>query len=62
LPGPGSEPRIGAPGELEKLLEYKVEMVCHPDYIEAAVVALKATHPYEEPAWDVVAIVTEFPR
>lgn len=60
LPGAGSKPRIGAPGELEKLVEYKVEMVCHPDYIEAAVVALKAAHPYEEPAWDVVAVVTDF--
>jgi hypothetical protein len=50
------------PGELEKLVEYKVEMICHPDYIEAAVVALKAAHPYEEPAWDVVATITEFPQ
>ena len=60
LPGDNSNPRIGTRGDLEKVAEYKVEMVCHRDCIEAAIAALKAAHPYEEPAWDVVAMVTDF--
>lgn len=60
LPGVGSDPHIGAAGELATVIEYKVEMVCHADHIEAAVLALKTAHPYEQPAWDVVATRTEF--
>ncbi|MEP1470500.1 MAG: NGG1p interacting factor NIF3 [Halieaceae bacterium] len=60
LPVAGSDPHIGMQGELTTLVEYKVEMVCHPECIEAAVRALKTAHPYEQPAWDVVATLTEF--
>ncbi len=61
LPGADSDPHIGTAGQLERVEEYKVEMVCHPDCISAAIDALKAAHPYEEPAWDVVATLSEFP-
>ena len=60
LPLVESDPYIGVRGELTSVAEYKVEMVCHPDCIDAAVRALKTTHPYEQPAWDVVATLTEF--
>ncbi len=56
----GSDPFIGATGELERVPEYRVEMVCAPEYIAAAVSALQSAHPYEEPAWDVVALVTDY--
>lgn len=49
----GSRPHIGAEGRLETLEEYKVEMVCHERIIDAAVRALRESHPYEEPAFDV---------
>ena len=52
-PLPGSQPFIGDEGKLETVAEYKVEMVCGDDTIKAAVTALKASHPYEEPAYDV---------
>ncbi len=51
-PGEGSSPFIGTPGQLEKLPEYKVEMVCAADRIRAVVAALKQAHPYEEVAFD----------
>ena len=57
----GSNPHIGQHGLVETLVEYKVEMVCAADCIEAAVAAMIAAHPFEEPAWNVVAMVTEFP-
>ena len=52
-PGPGSNPTIGAVGALEQVPETRIEMVA-PRRLRAAVVAaLRAAHPYEEPAFDV---------
>ncbi|WNO10113.1 YqfO family protein [Teredinibacter sp. KSP-S5-2] len=52
-PLPGSNPFIGTLGNRETVDEYRVEMVCDDDKINAAVFALKQAHPYEEPAYDV---------
>lgn len=49
----GSQPFIGSHNEVEHVTEYKVEMVCTDELIEAAVAALKLAHPYEEPAYEV---------
>ena len=57
----GSAPYIGQQGRVEKVDEHRVEMVCDDDYIKAVVDALLEAHPYEEPVWDVIALVTEFP-
>ena len=48
-PLPGSEPFIGAAGELETVAEYRVEMLCLPELADAVIEALCASHPYEEP-------------
>lgn len=48
-----STPFVGAQGQLETLPEYRVEMVCADELIVIAVSALRASHPYEEPAFDV---------
>ena len=48
-----SSPFAGQIGELERLAEYKVEIVCPDEFIAAAVAAMKRAHPYEEPAYDV---------
>ena len=57
----GSNPAIGQRGELETLPEYRVEMVCPALCIAAAVDAMKTAHPYEEPAWHVLEMVTDLP-
>jgi len=49
----GSQPFIGSNGQLEQLAEYRVEMVCADEHIQAAIRALRHAHPYEEPALDV---------
>lgn len=49
----GSQPFIGQQDQLETVEEYKVELVCDSQYIEQAISALKASHPYEEPAYEV---------
>jgi structural hemagglutinin/hemolysin toxin protein RtxA len=57
----GSSPTLGKLGDIEKVTEYRVEMVCEARFIRAAVQALKEAHPYEEPAWHVIEMVTELP-
>ena len=50
----GSNPALGRQDSLATVAEYKVEMVCEEQYLGAAVRALRAAHPYEEPAWHVL--------
>ncbi len=52
----GSQPFLGTQGRLETVEEYRVEMVCKADVIEPVVAALKAAHPYEQPAYWVVRL------
>jgi len=49
----GSNPYLGKENTVEKVPEYKVEMVCEDDLIEEVVKELKRTHPYEEPAFEI---------
>lgn len=55
-PGTGADPFIGEVGRLETVAEYRVELVCEDERIASVVAALKAAHPYEEPAYDVVRL------
>lgn len=52
----GSQPHIGKQGVIEKVPEYKVEMICSEELISAAIQALKDSHPYEEPAYEIYDI------
>jgi hypothetical protein len=54
----GSRPYVGAVHRLEKLVEYKVEMICRDEVIKAALETLLAVHPYEEPSYRVYKILT----
>ena len=54
MPLLGSNAFIGDLNQLEKVTEYKVEMVCDQAHIKDAIAALKAAHPYEEPAFHVI--------
>lgn len=48
----GSQPFIGQTGEVEQVAEYRVEMVCADELVDAVLAALRDAHPYEEPAFD----------
>ncbi len=48
----GADPHIGHVGDLERVEELKVELVCEDTLIRQAVAALRLAHPYEEPAFD----------
>lgn len=49
----GANPHIGQVDILEKVEEYKVEMICSDELIKEAIKVLKETHPYEEVAYEV---------
>lgn len=49
----GANPTIGKIDMLEKVEEYKVEMICSDELIREAVKVLKEAHPYEEVAYEV---------
>lgn len=49
----GSDPFIGTQGEVERVVEYRVETICPEHHLKAVVAALRQAHPYEEPAFDV---------
>ncbi len=46
-----SNPYLGKSGELEKVPEWKLELVCEPSVIHDVIRALKQAHPYETPAY-----------
>ncbi|MBB6522861.1 NGG1p interacting factor NIF3 [Pseudoteredinibacter isoporae] len=56
-PNARAVPFIGQANELSEVLEYKVEVLCKATKIQAVVAALRAAHPYEEPAYDVMALL-----
>lgn len=47
----GSSPFVGRHGQTTYEPEYQVELVCNDEQIDGVVTALKAAHPYEEPAY-----------
>jgi dinuclear metal center YbgI/SA1388 family protein len=57
LPHEGASPAIGSIGAVERVPEERFEVVA-PARVRAAVLsAMRAAHPYEEPAFDVFAMV-----
>jgi len=50
---PGSRPALGRIGEDTQLGEWRIEMICVESCLSAAVTALRAAHPYEQPAFSV---------
>lgn len=55
-PLPGAVPTIGAVGDLEVVAEVRIEVVLDRRIRGAVLAALLETHPYEEPAYDVVEL------
>ena len=54
----GADPAIGRVGEREQVAETRIEMVLARHRRTAVVAALRAAHPYEEPAFDLVELVS----
>lgn len=52
-----SNPAVGEAGKFERVAEIKLETVFQRSKIDAVVGALKRSHPYEEPAFDLLALL-----
>lgn len=55
-PEEGANPTIGSVGEIEEVLEERIETVCSEDKLQDVLKAIREAHPYEEPATDVYPI------
>ena len=56
LGGAGTSPALGEAGREERVAELRVETVVPGERLGDVVAALRAAHPYEEPAYDVYAL------
>ncbi|MBI2003431.1 MAG: hypothetical protein HYS78_00400 [Parcubacteria group bacterium] len=52
-PEPGANPHIGEIGEIEEVIEERIEMICPREKLSVVIKAIKEAHPYEEVAFDV---------
>ena len=52
----GSNAFLGKEGELERVTEYRIEMLCLGRCIENVVETLLKVHPYEEPAYEIYKV------
>jgi structural toxin protein (hemagglutinin/hemolysin) RtxA len=57
--GERTSPALGESGREERVAELRVETVVPEGRIRDAIVALRLAHPYEEPAYDVYALVDQ---
>ena len=54
----GSTPFLGNQGQIETVIEYKLELVCEEPCLKAVIAALKRAHPYEEVAYTTIRTET----
>ena len=55
-PNAGANPTIGEVGVFETVEEERIETVCTEEKLQEVLRAIKAVHPYEEPATDVYSL------
>jgi len=55
--GEGTNPTLGEAGREERVAELRLETVFPEERQEEVIAALRAAHPYEEPAFDVYALL-----
>ncbi|MDA8561632.1 NGG1p interacting factor NIF3 [Gammaproteobacteria bacterium] len=58
MPTKNSNAYIGTQNKIEKVKEYKVEMISDNNSIKKVIQALKTSHPYEEPAYFIFKMET----
>ena len=57
LAGEGTDPAVGQRGTEQRLSELRLEMVYPEELHDRVVAALRETHPYEEPAFDIYPLL-----
>lgn len=61
-PMAGADPAEGRVGELCVLDEYRLEVLVARSELPTVVSALKASHPYEHPAFEIMPVLTDWPE
>ena len=59
IPNENANPYIGEKNKLEFVEEEKLEFVCDVDKVKNVVQVLRKSHPYEEPAIDIIPLIDE---
>lgn len=54
-----SHPYNGEAGKLSEVAEERIEVTCDRAVAKSVIAALKSVHPYEEPTYDIYALVNE---
>ena len=57
MPLDGSNAYIGTKNKLEKVPEYRIETLCDEKNLTNVISALKKSHPYETPAYEVFKLI-----
>jgi hypothetical protein len=55
--GEGSDPNVGESGREQRVAELRLETVYPEELHDAVIAALRAAHPYEEPAFDIYPLL-----
>jgi hypothetical protein len=58
LGGEGTRPAVGKAGQEEREPELRLETIYPDEAHDSVLVALRSAHPYEEPAYDVYALLS----
>ena len=59
IPNENTNPYIGEKNKLEFVEEEKLEFVCDVDKVKNVIQVLRKSHPYEEPAIDIIPLIDE---
>ena len=54
----GANPTIGSLGELEEVIETQISLLIEPHLVHKVIQAIYASHPYEEPAYELISLAT----
>lgn len=57
----GAQPAVGTVGSPERVVEARVEMICPRRSRDDVIAAIRRTHPYEEPAFDIFELAPSGP-
>jgi len=58
-PGEGTKPFVGEQGVVEEVEEERIEAICPHEKLDDVLNAVRAVHPYEEPAIDVYPLLNK---
>ncbi len=56
-PQEGADPYLGEVGQLEEVIEEKVEVICPQENLQSTIQRLVEAHPYDEPAIDILPMI-----